>query len=495
MKKILAFLIIFETISAFASEKTLTLGGASGWNSVKSLSGITTGKGRYGYESLQLVTTTQSTSDDTDLLLTFDGRNFVDSTGRYKITKNKLYPTTDAIRGKGAAVSRGDTAGLVLKGDPTSLFGKTGNVGSFTIEFWLCPSISESGETVFEWRSSLNQNAYSQYQMITVSFFNNHLQWNFTNIFSGFKDSEVILNGTSNVIPKKWTRHTLSFDDETGLLEYKVDGKTEALKFVTSTGHEDGNVCYPYLGVKAGIEICSSYSGKIDNFRIERKPRIFDENDIVATGNESYKIDGGEFISEPLLVSPSATMNELEVTANTPSQTEIRLYVRSGDNCYGWSENSPAWKEVVPGQKIIGIQGLYFQIRGELLPDGGGQKTPNLTQIDIHYTEQDDPLPPFTIYADAGDESVTLNWVSSVDDSAGGYLVYYGNRSGEYLGRVALEGYSPIRVGDVNSVTLHGLKNGTIYYFAVAAYSKVDGRILGTLSKEVYARPSARYAQ
>ena len=73
--------------------------------------------------------------------------------------------------------------------------------------------------------------------------------------------------------------------------------------------------------------------------------------------------------------------------------------------------------------------------------------------------------------------------------------MYYGNRPGEYLGRVAVEGTSPVRVGDVTSVTLHGLKNGTIYYFAVAAYSKIDDRILGTLSKEVFARPSARLAR
>ena len=47
----------------------------------------------------------------------------------------------------------------------------------------------------------------------------------------------------------------------------------------------------------------------------------------------------------------------------------------------------------------------------------------------------------------------------------------------------------PINVGNVNRVTLDGLKNGKIYYFAVATYSKLDDRIIGVLSKEVYARP------
>ena len=41
-------------------------------------------------------------------------------------------------------------------------------------------------------------------------------------------------------------------------------------------------------------------------------------------------------------------------------------------------------------------------------------------------------------------------------------------------------------------IDISGLKNGTIYYFAVAAWSKYDNRIVGPLSKEVYARPSIK---
>ena len=70
--------------------------------------------------------------------------------------------------------------------------------------------------------------------------------------------------------------------------------------------------------------------------------------------------------------------------------------------------------------------------------------------------------------------------------------MYYGNRPGEYLGRVALEGQSPINVGNTTSFTLTGLENGKIYYFAVATWSAYDDRVIGKLSKEVYARPLAR---
>ena len=328
--------------------------------------------------------------------------------------------------------------------------------------------------------------------MISASFFNNHLEWVFNNIFVGFKAREVHLSGFNTVVPKTWARHTISFDEESGLLEYLVDGRTESLVYITKNGHENGTVCYPILGVKAGIDFCPDYTGKIDNVKIMRSPVSAQRVNLLATGNERYRAAGGRFVTKPILVSQSAVIEEIDALMNVPAQTDIRFFIRSGDNCYGWTDSYPAWKEIESGKPISDISGLYFQISAELLPDGAGSRTPRLTEIAVKYTEQYEPLPPFMVNAVAGDGTVTLTWNSSVDENAGGYYVYYGNRPGEYLGRTALEGSSPVNVGNTTSVTLSGLENGRIYYFAVSAYSKIDGRINGILSKEVFARPSSR---
>ena len=42
------------------------------------------------------------------------------------------------------------------------------------------------------------------------------------------------------------------------------------------------------------------------------------------------------------------------------------------------------------------------------------------------------------------------------------------------------------------AIGMNGLKNGTIYYFAVSAYSRIDDSINGPLSGEVFARPTAK---
>ena len=276
------------------------------------------------------------------------------------------------------------------------------------------------------------------------------------------------------------------------MLEYLVDGRTESLAFITESGHENSTVCYPVLGVKAGIEICSDYAGRIDNLKISHIPARKQGADTFASENEKYRVSGGRFETKPILVSQAAVIEKIDALMSIPAQTDIRFYIRSGDNCYGWNANYPQWKEVSSGEAISGVSGLYFQIAADFLPDGSGSQTPRLTEIAVTYEEQNEPLPPFMVRAQAGDGSVTLTWNSSVDDNAGGYYVYYGNRPGEYLGRTAVEGSSPVNVGNKTEVTLSGLENGRIYYFAVSAYSKIDGRINGILSKEVFARPSSR---
>ena len=490
-----AVLLALAFVPAFAAQKTLVLGGENGWKNISEMDGLALGKGQFGYDAIVLSTAAQNADASTDMLVTFDNGNFSDKAGNYKILENSLVSVSDSVKGDRAALSRGNGKGLTLRGKDGSLFGSEGNSGSFMIEFWLCPAIAENGETIFSWHSSLNYNNYAEYQMISAIMNKNHLVWTFSNLFFGFKNEKVILQGISNVVPQKWSRHTVSFDEENGILEYLVDGRTEDLVYVTKNGHESGEVCNPVLGKKASLEFCGAYTGKIDNIRINRYSYGKELADVFTTGNEKYKIDGGKFVTEPILVSHSAVMKKIDALMSVPSQTDVKFYVRSGDNCFGWTDSYPEWKEIVPGEDISDVSGLYFQVSAELLPDGGAEKTPAITELAIKYDEQDEPLPPFSVLANAGDGSVTLSWSYSVDDSAGGYLVYYGNRPGEYLGRTAVEGASPVKAGNQSSITLSGLQNGKIYYFAVAAYSKIDGRIIGTLSKEVYARPSSRLAK
>ncbi|MCR4579598.1 MAG: fibronectin type III domain-containing protein [Treponema sp.] len=478
--------------------KDIVLGGKDGWPELQVKENITKGKGRFGYDCLQLETNSFVSDRDTDLLIDFEDARQIISDGQYTVLQNNIGITNQTNNEKFAGLSR-NLGGLRVQGKPGTFFGSEGLLGSFTIEYWLCPSLVENGEVIFNWESSKNVDGRLVYQLLSGVFNKGHMEWSFSNFFDGYKNedgkNEIYLKGSKRLIPDEWSYHVISFDSESGLLEYILDGSTEDLKYITADGNEGGEVSLVYLGTPSEVSFCSEYTGAIDDIRIMRRPYMRPEFQSAEYGGKightQYLPQGGRFVSRPIMVSNGSILTELEAEVNCPAQTDVSFFVRSGDNFFNWTDSYPEWKAVKSGEEISGVNGLYFQVSAELLPDGSGDLSPSVTEIVLKFEELPEPLPPFVVKAVAGNGSVTVSWNYSVDETAGGYYLYYGNRPGEYLGRIALEGESPIDVGNTTSFTVTGLENGKIYYFALAAWSAHDKRVVGELSKEVFARPLA----
>ena len=495
------FAVLAVTIAGGAfplCAKEVVLGGKAGWSDYQTKQNLTTGRGRYGYDCIQIETNSFVYDSDTDLLIDFENSAGIISDGDYKILRNNLSATNRTTNERLAGLSR-NLGGLSVMGNPGTFFGSEGLTGSFSIEFWLCPSLVENGEVIFNWESSKTVANELVYQVLSGMFDRGHLEWFFSNFFDGFDtpdgQNEIHLRGTTRLIPNEWSYHVLSFDSDTGLLEYRLNGSTEDLCYVTSNGMESGEVFLVYLGTPSEVNLCGEYTGAIDDIRILRRPYdspSFQSADYGGKiGHTQYLPHGGRFVSRPIMISTGAVLKSLEAEMTVPAQTDVSFFVRSGDNFYSWTESEPAWRPVRSGERISGVNGLYFQVAAELYPDGSGEITPSITQIALNFDELPAPLPPFVVKASAGNGSVTISWNYSVDDTAGGYYLYYGSRPGEYLGRIAIEGESPIDVGNTTSFTVTGLENGKIYYFALAAWSARDKRVVGELSKEVFARPLA----
>ena len=489
-----------RTHLAQLSAKEVVLGGKEGWAEFASSKNVTTGSGRFGYPSVELAPNAFDADEETDLLIDFENPVNPISNGNYHINKNFLKRSDQTMLEKAAGLSRGAGGGLSVKGKPGTFFGTEGLAGSFTLEFWLCPSVAENGETVFKWESSKTVSNQLVYQLLNASFNKGHLEWTLSNFFDDdvnpYHSHDLILKGRTTIVPDTWTLHALTYNSENGCLEYLVNGVTEDLLYHTTTGQEGGEVSLVQLGTPSEVHFCPDYTGKIDDIRIEKRPykvQSFQSAENAGkVGHTLYVPTGGSFISKPIMVSTGSKLNSLKAEMNVPSQTAVLFYVRSGENYYNWTDTYPEWKPVESGKDIQGVSGLYFQVSAELYPDGSGEHTPSITQITLDYYELPEPVPPFVVNAVAGNGTVTVSWNYSVDDTAGGYYLYYGTRPGEYLGRMAVEGDSPINVGNTTSFTLTGLENGRIYYFAVAAWSAYDDRVVGKLSKEVFARPLAR---
>ncbi|MCQ2591892.1 MAG: hypothetical protein MJ188_03840 [Treponema sp.] len=499
IKQAVFFIFCFLNSLLFAEGRQITFGGKAGWPVFDSAHNVTIGKGRYGYDCVELATNSFGVDEYTDLLVNFEDSQKIVAAGNYDIVYNHLKTTTEAVMDKSAGLSR-NLGGICLLGNKGSFFGTEGLQGSFSIEFWLSPSIAENGETIINWESSKNVRGRLIYQLMNCVFENGHLNWTLSNFFDDYKnengEGEVYLEGTSYIVPDKWSYHTLSYDCETGILEYIVNGITEDIKYITSTGTEDGDIYLVVLGAPSELEFCSEYTGKIDDIRI--LTRAFQVPDYQSAkmagkpGRMIYRPEGGRFKTKPFMVSTGSQLSGFDVEKNTPSQTDVCFFIRSGDNFFNWSDSYPEWKPVDDYEPIPQVSGLYYQIACDFYTNGDGSETPSVTSITLDFTEIPQPLPPFSLKAVAGNGCVKLNWNYSVDSTTGGYYIYYGSRPGEYLGSIAIEGASPVNVGNTTNYTLTGLENGRIYYFAVASWSSLDDRIVGQLSQEVFARPLER---
>ena len=489
-------LLVFSVSEGFSIEKKIEIGGKTGWDAIAVEEGLTKSPGRFGAEALVLDSAVLPGSENAELLISFEDNSVSDETGNYNVVSSGVGVVSGGVVGKKAGQTAGAGSGIVLSGTTGTMFGTEGWTGSFTIEFWLCPSVIDDGEVILSWNSSRNVAGYSVYQIINAGFSGNKVQWSFVNVFAGYTDNqgEVTLEGTKTLIPGEWSRHVLSFDESNGLLEYRVNDLIEDIRYLTVSAKERGTVYPVNLGYPSDLELCPSYSGKIDSFRILPKSNAESWDSFFYTIDKGqiplkYNVEGGFFETEPLLVQEGSVLLSINADIAVPGETAVQFFVRGGDNYYNISETDSPWVPVELGAPITGIKGHFFQIAAKLFPDGAGLKSPTVTSITVTYYEQEPPTAPYYIRITPGDGFIDISWSHSIDNVTG-YYVYYGERPGEYLGRIAIEGASPVYVKADNSVRLSGLTNGKIYYFAIA--SEYNG-VIGPLSEEFFARPLLKY--
>ena len=487
-KYFIAFFVLCLAINfGFSSElKTIKFGGDRGWSGLSYTKGVQKGVGKFGYEAIELSNNSVDLNENVDLFISFENDEVIDETANYEIISSSIVTTSgNAIMGKKAGMSRGYMGGIKLAGKPESIFGKHGYPGSFTFDFWLKPHLTESGEQILNWTSCKNVDKKVIYQIIHAAFLKNRLEWTFTNIFSNpkFEEGTIVVTSQNIIIPEKWSHHVLSYDDANGVIEYYVNGRIQAVQYVTDSGHEGGTINHPNFGHSSELEICPKFTGYIDDFMISSK--VYN-----GAPKSLYSSKGGRIETNPIQTTGEGSqLVSLDAVFDKKAQTGMEFFVRAGDNYFEVATDDSNWTAVRLGEKISGVQGRFFQIAVNLYPDGNCAVSPTLSEVSLVYSEVQPPLPPVTVVAIPSDGAVKLRWLLSVDKDVGGYLIYYGEKPGEYLGRIAAEGISPIDVGNSKEFIVTGLKNGKIYFFAMAAYSSTDEDLIGPLSSEVFARP------
>ena len=91
-KKSVFFIVFFSLYIILASDllfaKEIKLGGKAGWPVLKSQENIIKGKGRFGYDSIEIAPNSFNFDEYTDLLIDFENANNPLVEGDYYIVKN-----------------------------------------------------------------------------------------------------------------------------------------------------------------------------------------------------------------------------------------------------------------------------------------------------------------------------------------------------------------------------------------------------------------------
>jgi len=525
------FLFILGSVHGIG-ERTFQLGGDAGWRIAEYKAGIAevsavrpkpvlmlssaTGAATAGYKAAagtsgNFVALTQSALD---MSLSFDEGNsafFRDSAGNYFVTSQGALASErrQARAGTGAALfgnfntQPANISPLIIEPrGRNALFAAGNRMRDFTIEFWLYPMNLENGEQILSWVSSVSLASHYAIQRILCTASRNRLQWSFVNFFTspdGLSHINLEFSGNAPVVPKRWSHHLVRFDATSGMLEYLVDGVSEAIVYATPTGREYAGAFTPVAGNSGVFSIGERFTGLIDEFKIHSvcAGRSTIQKYASSGGRvETSAIDLGEFNSGVTKVEVSGGKygSNSEFRSNGrfrfADDSEMQFFIRVADNPYLLGES--AWVSFTPGAEIHNIRGRYVQIAADLYPSADGETSPYIEEMRIVYIPGEPPLPPGNFTAAAVDGGVMLRWKHSPDINAEGYLIYYSSVRGEFFGEDALLGFSPIDAGRRNSLMIDGLKNGTLYYFRIAAYDLISGssvRNIGEFSREVTARP------
>jgi hypothetical protein len=476
-----------------------------------------------------------------DLALSFDEGNplrFRDSGGRYRVEVSTGIQTVNerwARYGSGAALFSGVLGReeappvRIVPQNRNALFSFGRGMRDFSLEFWLYPNNLENGEQILAW-SAVPPSTDASVQRIFCEAIRNRIRWTFQNFFispnmgrfgSGPAALSISLETKNGLVPRNWSHHIIRYNADTGLLEYLVNGRIENIAYTTGSGREGGDVYTPYPGRDGQFILGGRFSGMLDEFRLYNRainaPGRAALDRVSHTALELPELAkfprNGRFETRTLdLGEPRSTVLKLEASGGRftagqagrkpaknsyagtgnfqfPDNSAVQFFIRAGEEPYRF-DRIP-WMPVTPGSELAGgLRGRYIQIAAALYPSGDCETTPYLEEIRIFYKSNEAPYPPSLVTAKALDGTVELSWRSSPDANTAGYLLYYGTSSGVYYGEGAVLGGSPIDMGRRNSIRIDGLKNGTLYYFAITAYDGTNPDFhSGKFSKEVTARP------
>ncbi len=466
--------------------------------------------GQQGFVNLSLKTDQYEATSKTSLLLPFNAPNEA-SQYSYETVQDCIIGADASGFGGKVGIFSAINPSLILRPSKSGIQVKGFGIRDFSIEFRINPDSLTEREVLYEWSNVFLKDNEIYQQEVSCVIENRKIYWRFINFFGTSKRTPDVyqFESLSELVPGKWSNQLVTFNSNNGTLTYLFDGKIEGIQYITTTRTQLGEILYPALqfAKNTKIEIGRQFSGKFDEFRIERsyidKPKLhlFSENRgviLTETFDLGYTNSTVEAITaNSIIVSNSDVFYYYRMTDN---RKKMLLWKEEVARDYRNGEIAKEWVPFIPSQwDFDRIEGRYIQLLVELYANGDGNQSSLLKDVTIFYTQDEPPIPPRRVIASPKDGAVELRWEAVSDSDLAGYLVYWGDSSGYYYGNDNGKS-SPVDVGKKNFCRIDNLVNGKLYFFSIVAYDNIYGNSTddenhkSKFSVEVSTRPSRIYA-
>ena len=498
MKRIFltALFPLMTALPLFSESVTVTLDGSD------FLSAVSVRKPQGNRDAVTIPESVVEPGDDVDLLIHFDADEEVPQ-GNYRLINGSIITSADDKKaGNASGRFYIDQSALSLQPLTNALFASKNEPGSFTIRFFIKPTVVENNEILIYWSNTTQNGDRFDYQSVICGIEDRRLVWSFERLFKNAAP-QIEIKGKSKIKAGEWSFHSLSYNRDLNFLEYSMNGRAEQIVYLSPEGSESEIDTPPIIGSRpySVLTVCRRFSGKMDELMILNQatdsaavPQLLkDEGRIlfrcVDTGYSNSLIEN--IVTDVQTEGNSAVNGYFRISENRLDS--IRWNEAKIDDSDGYfSENE--WIPFRSNDFPQNVRGRYLQVAVQLLPDTIDGISPQFKSADVVYEPNLPPLPPIALTAIAGNEAVTLDWIPAVDIRTRGYRISYGTAPGRYTDFIDINN-PPFTPNRHQQFTITGLQNDVLYYFSVQSFDDAPVRQYGEFSDEISARPGLIHKQ
>lgn len=365
---------------------------------------------------------------------------------------------------------------------PPELWPGRGEMGDFTIQFWIKPVIFYRQSVVLK-KAGLLDGAE---RGIEIRLDSGRVQAALTRILSDEEGNltSTTLSAAAPLDSRRWSHVALTYDRAKNRLALYIDNREQMVRTLSPS---QSLVFHPQD--RSPIVVGESFFGSIDEVTIydhAANPE-YDRVTVLPAAQitESRVSQSRALALSKVYNTGSVSSARLEYRAHEPPGSLIAFYVRTSKHPFPENARDSgelAWRRVNGSTDRLG-RFAYFQWKAVFQASPAGDASPVLESVMLSTHESIRPMRPGGLRVVpelSGPDYVCLEWRKSPEpevDESGRYTIYYGQTPGELTGRIRVSAGKALRSVPFEQMPLTPAEKQQMTYRASALRRELSSRV------------------